>query len=96
MLRDDDILEPILENLHMPELVEELNARWKVEQRLREEFYEKIQPGNKWEFTTRLFGIWCLRQKRAVLGSSTKSQTNSNGINNSALTSERKTNRSTS
>lgn len=50
MLRDDEIIEPILENLHMPELVEELNARWKQEQRLREEFYEKIQPGDKWEF----------------------------------------------
>ncbi len=50
MLRDDDILEPILENLHMPELVEELNARLKDEQRLREQFYEKIQPGDKWEF----------------------------------------------
>ncbi|MBI5913970.1 MAG: Uma2 family endonuclease [Bacteroidetes bacterium] len=50
MLRDAEIIEPILENLHMPELVEELNARWKQEQRLREEFYEKIQPGDKWEF----------------------------------------------
>ncbi len=50
MLRDNEIIEPILENLHMPELVEELNVRWKQEQQLREEFYEKIQPGDKWEF----------------------------------------------
>ncbi len=50
MLRDNAIIEPILENLHMPELVEELNVRLKQEQRLRHEFYEKIQPGDKWEF----------------------------------------------
>lgn len=50
MLRDNDILDPILENLHMPELVEELNVRLKQEQLLREEFYKKIQPGDKWEF----------------------------------------------
>ncbi len=50
MLRDDDIIEPILESLHMPELLEELNAHWKEEQRQREAFYEKIQPGDKWEF----------------------------------------------
>lgn len=50
MLRDDDIIEPILESLHMPELVAELNAHLKEEKRLREEFYEKIQPGDKWEF----------------------------------------------
>jgi Uma2 family endonuclease len=50
MLRDSEIIEPILENLHMPELVEELNVRLKEEQRLREDFYEKIQPGDKWEF----------------------------------------------
>jgi Uma2 family endonuclease len=34
----------------MPELVEELNVRLKQEQLLREAFYEKIQPGDKWEF----------------------------------------------
>jgi Uma2 family endonuclease len=50
MLRDNEIIEPILENLHMPELVEELNVRLKQEQLLREAFYEKIQPGDKWEF----------------------------------------------
>lgn len=50
MLRDDDIIEPILESLHMPELVEELYAHLKEEQRMREAFYEKIQPGDKWEF----------------------------------------------
>ncbi|MCC6723138.1 MAG: Uma2 family endonuclease [Saprospiraceae bacterium] len=50
MLRDSEIIEPILENLHMPELVEELNVRLRQEQRLRHEFYEKIQPSDKWEF----------------------------------------------
>ncbi len=50
MLRDNDIFEPFLDNLRMPELVEELYSRWKEEQRLRAEFYEKIQPGDKWEF----------------------------------------------
>jgi Uma2 family endonuclease len=50
MLRDLKLIEPILENLRMPELVEELNVRLKQEQRLRHEFYEKIQPGDKWEF----------------------------------------------
>ncbi len=50
MLRDNEIIEPILQNLHMPELVEELNVRLKQVQLLREEFYKKIQPGDKWEF----------------------------------------------
>lgn len=44
------MLDPILEDLRLPELLDELNARWKSEQQLREEFYEKIQPGDKWEF----------------------------------------------
>ncbi|MEK7257046.1 MAG: Uma2 family endonuclease [Bacteroidota bacterium] len=50
MFRDAEIVEPILESLWMPEIVEELNEHLKDEQRRREEFYEKIQPGDKWEF----------------------------------------------
>ncbi len=50
MLRSENVLEPLLEDSRLPELIEELNVRWKNEQKLREEFYEKIQPGDKWEF----------------------------------------------
>jgi Uma2 family endonuclease len=50
MLRDDAILEPILDDRRLPEFIEVLTERWKGEQQLREEFYEKIQPGDKWEF----------------------------------------------
>lgn len=50
MLRYEHLMKPILESPHMPELVVKLNAHWKEEQRLREAFYEKIQPGDKWEF----------------------------------------------
>ncbi len=50
MLKDENILEPLFEDSRLPELLKEANARWKTEQQLREEFYEKIQPGNKWEF----------------------------------------------
>ena len=51
MLRDrDHVLDPILENIRLPELLDELNVQWKNEQQLREDFYEKIQPGDKWEF----------------------------------------------
>jgi len=31
-------------------LMNELEMRWKDEQRLREKFYQDIQPGDKWEF----------------------------------------------
>jgi Uma2 family endonuclease len=50
MLRDENVLEFLLEDSRLPELIEELNVRWKNEQQLREEFYKKIQPGDKWEF----------------------------------------------
>ena len=50
MLRDENVLEPLFEDSRLPELLGEANARWKNEQQLREEFYEKIQPGDKWEF----------------------------------------------
>ena len=50
MVQDTKILEPILGDPRMPILLSELQSVWKKEQRLREEYYEKIQPGNKWEF----------------------------------------------
>ncbi len=50
MLREEGILDPILEDRRLPELLEELNVRWKKEQQERQAFYEKIQPGDKWEF----------------------------------------------
>ena len=50
MSNTSTILQPILENSNFPRLLNELNVLWKNEQRLREEFYEKIQPGDKWEF----------------------------------------------
>ncbi len=50
MYSDAAVLEPILENPRMPELLHELQTYWKNEQQLRAEFYEKIQPGDKWEF----------------------------------------------
>lgn len=45
-----DVLEPILNEPNLRQLINELEDHWASEQRLREEFYEKIQPGNKWEF----------------------------------------------
>ena len=45
-----DVLEPILQAPGLRRLINELEARWDSEQRLREEFYDKIQPGDKWEF----------------------------------------------
>ena len=50
MSNTQTILQPILENSNFPKLLNELNVLWKNEQRLREDFYEKIQPGDKWEF----------------------------------------------
>ncbi|MCY7328680.1 MAG: Uma2 family endonuclease [Saprospiraceae bacterium] len=50
MYSDATVLEPILENPRMPELLQELQTYWKNEQQLRAEFYDKIQPGDKWEF----------------------------------------------
>lgn len=50
MLREENIIDSLFEENRLPELVEEVNARWKDEQRHREAFYEKIQPGDKWEF----------------------------------------------
>ncbi|HFA51509.1 MAG TPA: Uma2 family endonuclease [Bacteroidetes bacterium] len=50
MVQDTNILTPILETPRMPELINELQVHWEDEQRLREEYYEKIQPGDKWEF----------------------------------------------
>lgn len=44
------ILEPILQEPNLRQLINELEARWDDEQRCRQEFYEKIQPGDKWEF----------------------------------------------
>jgi len=45
-----DVLEPILNEPNLRQLINELEDHWASEQRLREEFYEKIQPGDKWEF----------------------------------------------
>ena len=45
-----DVLEPILKTPRMRMLMNELEMRWKDEQRLREKFYQDIQPGDKWEF----------------------------------------------
>ena len=50
MVQDAAVLQPILENPRMPALLTELKARWKKERQLRAAFYEKIQPGDKWEF----------------------------------------------
>lgn len=50
MSSNSNILQPIIEDTSFPRLLNELNVHWKNEQRLREEFYEKIQPGDKWEF----------------------------------------------
>ena len=50
MVQDTNILQPIITNPRMPELINELSVIWKNEQRAREEFYDKIQPGDKWEF----------------------------------------------
>ena len=50
MTNTSTILQPILEDSSFPKLLNELNVLWKNEQRLREEYYEKIQPGDKWEF----------------------------------------------
>ncbi|MBC7775264.1 MAG: Uma2 family endonuclease [Phycisphaerae bacterium] len=47
---DTTLLEPILDNPRMPELLQELQACWKNEQLHRAAFYEKIRPGDKWEF----------------------------------------------
>ncbi len=45
-----DVLEPILNEPNLRQLINELEDHWASEQRLREKFYEKIQPGDKWEF----------------------------------------------
>ncbi len=45
-----DVLEPILPPPRMRMLMNELEVRWEDEQRLREKFYQDIQPGDKWEF----------------------------------------------
>ena len=50
MYLDAAVLEPILDNPRMPELLHELQVSWKNEQQLRAAFYDKIQPGDKWEF----------------------------------------------
>lgn len=50
MYSDAAVLEPILDNPRMPELLHELQTYWQNEQQLRATFYDRIQPGDKWEF----------------------------------------------
>ncbi len=50
MVQGVEFIESMFEHPLMPQLMQEIEVRWKNEQRLREEFYEKIQPGDKWEF----------------------------------------------
>ncbi len=50
MIYESTALDTIFDSPSMPELLEVMNGRWNQEKRLREEFYEKIQPGDKWEF----------------------------------------------
>lgn len=50
MYSDAAVLEPILDNPRMPELRHELQTYWQNEQQLRATFYDRIQPGDKWEF----------------------------------------------
>jgi Uma2 family endonuclease len=46
----NDVLDPILRTPKMRILMNDLEVRWRNEQRLREQFYHDIQPGDKWEF----------------------------------------------
>ncbi len=43
-------LEPLLATPRLRQLIDELETTWQDEQRKRQEFYDRIQPNDKWEF----------------------------------------------